>query len=211
MDNLVNGAREKQIVIFVHVPKTAGTTLRHIIQYQFQPNNVFEFYRRVRKPHKGIDEFRNLSEARKNSLKLVSGHIGFGLHEFLSQPCTYITVLRDPIDRVISYYYYLLNTRNGAAKNKSLEDFVKTYRGAQNSMTKFLSGMRLEIQLLDSNVNIDCEQCSPETLELAKNNLKKHFVVIGLVERFDETLFLLKRALGWDIPPYYFKTNVSKA
>lgn len=133
------------------------------------------------------------------------------MHEFLPQPCTYITVLRDPVDRVISYYYYLLNTRNGAAKTKSLEDFVQTYRGAQNSLTKFLSGMRLKIQLLDSNVNVDCEQCSPEMLELAKDNLKKHFVVTGLVERFDETLILLKRALGWDIPPYYFKTNVSKA
>ena len=34
-------------------------------------------------------------------------------------------------------------------------------------------------------------------LERAKANLRKHFPIVGLTERFDETLVLLKRAFGW--------------
>ena len=41
----------------------------------------------------------------------------FGLHEILPQPATYITVLRDPIDRVMSAFYfmrsYILHPHNG--------------------------------------------------------------------------------------------------
>jgi hypothetical protein len=34
-------------------------------------------------------------------------------------------------------------------------------------------------------------------LKTAKSNLRDHFAVVGLTERFDETLLLLKRELGW--------------
>jgi hypothetical protein len=45
-------------------------------------------------------------------------------------------------------------------------------------------------------------------LEVAKENFREHFAVVGLMERFDETLLLLRRAFGWrDI--FYVPQNVS--
>lgn len=204
-----NNTIEEPTVIFVHIPKTAGTTLRHIIQHQFQPNSIFEFYRLGREPHKGIDEFNGLCEARKKEIKFVSGHIGFGLHEFLPRPYTYITVLRDPVKRVISHYHFL-QARNSVVRDKTLEEFVQTQGQAQNSMTNYLSGSLLKYQLSDPGTGVSSLQCSPETLKLAKKNLREHFKVFGLVERFDETCLLLKRHLGWNIPLFYVKNNVSK-
>ncbi len=37
-----------------------------------------------------------------------------------------------------------------------------------------------------------------ELLDQAKENLRSHFAVVGTTERFNETLVLLKRRLGWN-------------
>ena len=212
MDNLTQKS-EDSLVIFMHVPKTAGTSLRHIVQSQFQPNNVFEFYNLKTQPpkvRKGIEKYQNLSEAQKKTIKFISGHVGFGLHEFLSKPCTYITVLRDPVERVISYYYFLLRNQNPIVENKTLTEFVQTFSGVHNSMTCYLSGLTLQAQLQDSNLDLKSQQFDLETLEKAKANLENHFKVVGFVDHFDETCILLKKILGWNIPSFYIKKNIAK-
>ncbi len=213
MDNLNQNLEEDSLVIFMHVPKTAGTSLRHIVQSQFQPNNVFEFYNLKTQPpkvHKGIEKYHNLSQAQKKAIKFVSGHIGFGLHEFLSRPCSYITVLRDPVERVISYYNFLLRNQNIIVKNKTLPEFVQTFGGVHNSMTCYLSGLTLQAQMQGLDIDLKSRQFDRETLETAKINFQNHFKVVGFVDRFDETCLLLKKILGWNIPAFYTRKNVAK-
>ncbi len=215
MNNLDKNISEEQVIFFMHIPKTAGTTFRYIIQYQYKPNAIYELYDHSLTHSQRLDKLLNLSEARKQQIKIVNAHFGFGLHEFLHRPYTYITFLRNPIDRVVSMYYYLHSTRNiqtnPLPSDLSLKDFVQTYQRIQNGMTKYLSGVILKDQLADQSPNSTTNsQCATETdLELAKKNLKEHFKVIGLAERFDESLFLFNKTLGWKIP-LYDKNNVSK-
>lgn len=213
MNHLNQNIAEDSIVIFTHIPKTAGTSLRHIIQSQFQPQQVFEFYHLKTQPPKvlkGIEKYNNLTANQKKAIKFVSGHVGFGLHEFLPRPCTYITVLRDPVERVVSYYYFLLRNQNNLVKNKSLSEFIQTYGGVHNSMTCYLSGLTLKVQLRDPSIELKSQQFAQETLEIAKANLKQHFQLVGLVERFDETCILLRKILGWNLASFYVKKNVAK-
>ena len=51
-------------------------------------------------------------------------------------------------------------------------------------------------------------QCSTKMLETAKKHLRR-MPVVGLSERFDETVILLKRNLGWKLP-FYIKANVTE-
>ena len=46
-------------------------------------------------------------------------------------------------------------------------------------------------------------------LEVAKDNLVKSFSVIGLAERFEESLVLMAQAYDWEIP-FYENRKVSK-
>jgi hypothetical protein len=44
--------------------------------------------------------------------------------------------------------------------------------------------------------------CDATALELAKQNLKRSFRVVGLSKRFHESLRLMIAAFGWKVPSY---------
>ena len=138
------------------------------------------------------------------------GHFSFGLnvHQSLAQPTTYFTMLRNPVDRVISTYFYIIrkpdHTHHKTTHDLSLFDFVKngvSPVGIDNGMTRLLCGIE-DI----SSIPFGC--CTGEMLQTAKKNLAQYFSVIGLMDRFDETLILLKKIYGWH--PFYIKENVSR-
>ena len=186
-------------VIFVHIPKTAGTTLTQVVRRAYKPDEVIFLYE-TRIPQ-SVELFNRLPEAAKRRLKMVLGHVGFGLHEHMGRACTYATVLREPVERIISYYYFVLRSPghflHGPAKELGLEGFARSEASHKltNGQTKYLA----ELDGLDA---------SRDTLETAKRHLENYFSVVGLIERFDETLMMLRRAAGWGIP-YYDKANVT--
>jgi hypothetical protein len=52
--------------------------------------------------------------------------------------------------------------------------------------------------------------CTQTDLTEAKHNLETYFAVVGISERFDETLVLMKRELGWPGYPLFRKANVTR-
>ena len=156
-----------------------------------------------------IREFKQLDENARSRISVLKGHMSFGLHTYLPGPSTYITFLRDPVDRVISLYYFVLRTPQHFAHEAvtratmSLEDFVTSgvMRQTDNDQTRLLSGVGAEAGFGD---------CTRQMLSKAQENLRTFFDVVGLVERFDETLILLKRTFGWGWP-FYVRRNVTKS
>lgn len=183
----------EEAVIFLHLPKTAGTTLNRLIEWEYP---LFEMY--------SIDpvfftwsaaHLRKLSPDRLKKIRMFKGHMTFGLHEVLPQPATYITVLRDPVDRVISAYYFMRSyklhplywkLRRG---NWTLEDFVRRSQ-RDNVQSKIIAGSDYKLP------------CTREIAEKAKHNLRHHFSVVGLSERFEESLALMKLRFGWKLSSY---------
>lgn len=205
-----NMTEEKSpLVIFQHIPKTAGTSLRHAIQHQFKPNEVFEFYK-IGDSQEGISKFLEFYSKKSKTLKIISSHLGFGLHQYIDTPVTYVTILREPTKRIISYYHHLVKLNHPEAVGKSLEEFVRTFGGVQNGMACNLSGVTLRAQLQDPDLDLEYERNAEQTLIKASENLKKHFCVVGLLEYFDETCVFLNQNLGWHLPLSNVKSNVGK-
>lgn len=191
-----------QTVIFLHIPKTAGTTLYHIIERQYQPGEYYV----INQPYKELLSLQHTPPENKAGIRLLAGHIHFGIHEILPQPATYFTILRQPRDLVISYFYYLRSAvshpYSHLAKSMSLPEFV------ENRVDLNMSNMQTRM-LAGRPSYGDYYECTPDDLETAKENLRQSFTVVGLTEQFDETLLLLQRAFGWQ-NLYYARMNVTR-
>jgi hypothetical protein len=188
------------LLIFLHLPKTAGSTLARVIEQQYPAGAVLALYDSATG-----EELRSIPEDRMRRLRVVMGHFYFGAHRFASRPATYVTVLRDPIERVISHYYYVRRDAthylHGAAQKLSLADYIRFCNLAEpnNDQTRLLCG---EYQGAIPTTCIDA------MLPLAKKNLREHCAVVGLTEDFDRSLLLIKRRLGWRYP-FYERQNVT--
>jgi hypothetical protein len=184
----------KNNLIFIHIPKTAGSTLNKIIKSQFANKSIFKVD--GFKEGKSIEELKKLDKKERNKIRCVMGHMNFGVHKYLPRSSNYITVLRNPVDRLISLYYFILRQKQHplhesiVSNNLSLEDFVNsdlTSLGIHNVQTRMLAGNKVATEA---------------QLNSAKKNLQKYFTAVGLTEKFDRSLELFSEKLGWQINEY---------
>jgi hypothetical protein len=70
--------RNERILIHLHLPKTAGTTLRTIADRNYTGDEIYT----VSQPYaQQGEELRDLPEQRRRKIKPLRGHMPFGLHE----------------------------------------------------------------------------------------------------------------------------------
>ena len=189
-----------KVVIFLHVPKTAGTTCRSLIEQRYAAEETFTFT-----DFGDIARFRNLSQAVRDEYRCLQGHLTFGVHEYLSRPATYLTFLREPVDRLVSVYYFILGNpyhdlhdrfvRSGLSLREMVEHHPELLR--DSGQVRLLAG-----------VDVPFGGVTREHLELAKANIEQHFPVVGLLERFDESLLMMAKEFAWSTP-YYQRQNTT--
>jgi hypothetical protein len=196
-------AQRDKALIFVHLPKCGGTTLNRIIEWEYDPMRVFSI-----DPVLFLWSYKRLNRwpiKRLARMQVFKGHMPFGIHKRLPQDYTYITFLRDPIERVVSAYYFARNypvhPLHRWVSKLTLEEYVRLSPN-HNVQCKYLSGRSVE-------GDYHAGDCTPEMLELAKQNLGQHFSLVGVTERFDEGLAILKIMFGWGIAKYA-KFNVTR-
>jgi hypothetical protein len=193
-------------IIFIHIPKTGGATLTRLLLQQYPPAQVFVFNYNFLA---AVAQFSKKSQAELAEYRLFCGHLYFGLDRQLPMPCTYFTFLREPVERVMSQYYYeQTRTVDGFGRPQkplqfSLLDFVRLpqHHEARNYQVRVLAGVRA------------VRGEPPVTramLETAMENLNTRFSMVGLTEEYDTSLLLLQRAFDWHLPSYT-RRNVTKA
>ncbi len=203
----------QQTVIYLHIPKAAGTTLHRIIKRQYPPDAVFEVDPGAPDAKEdSIHALKALSDSHRSRIRFLTGHVPFGVHQWVAEPALYVTLLRDPVERAISDYYYIRNTpqhpfhQQMMVENLSLEDTVRVdvEANGNNLQTRWVSGYAAADHSLPPY-----DPLPEDALQRAKQNVENWFAIAGVVERFDETLLLMKRHFGWR-NVYYTKANVTR-
>lgn len=110
--------QKESLLMFHHLAKNAGSSLRQILQSNYTPEQLLEFYDeptirpKFRNPVEWYRHFYiSLPEKRKRSLKCLSGH---SIHYLLptlgeldERPCRVFCILRHPVDRMLSLYHFI--------------------------------------------------------------------------------------------------------
>lgn len=199
-----------KLIAFVHVPKTAGTTLNTIFrdvygtaatckvmmrgmswavprwpwwpQQLISPGSLRRFRQRLQSNHE---------------LRVVHGHFDMTLAAELPADTDYITLLRDPIERAISHYHHFRRRQqdnlHALARERSLADWVSNCRLVEmdNGQTRRLAGAtRLPIGHIDDSV-----------FAQAQANLRR-FALVGLSEQFTDFQLLMQARYGWPCQRY---------
>ena len=92
----------KEILIYVHITKTAGGTLHRIIEKYYETEEVFIFHTAISRNSSCFEEIQAIPEKTLQKLKYVTGHIPYGMHELINRPCVYLVTMRNPIDIILS-------------------------------------------------------------------------------------------------------------
>lgn len=193
-------------VIFLHIPKTAGTTLLRILDRQYPPEVVHSFGADA---HQSVVEYKALDEETRNKIRLLRGHMAYGLHEYLPNAAGYFTVLREPVARVISYYNFIRRTPDHYLYDEVIGKDLSLHALLESGLPLMMNDA--QVRLL-SGVWGEPEfgEVSLAMLETAQQNLADSFIVVGLTEQFDKTLLLLKEKLNWQQDISYQRLNVTR-
>jgi len=148
--------------------------------------------------HVSARKFRALPEHRRKQIRVILWHMSFGLGEYLPRSSTSFTMLRRPVEQVLSGYYYTTDLESWLGDEDTLA-YISD-RIEPNIQTRMLAGPYADYT--------DDLPPSQEQLERAKDNLRS-CAVVGLTERFDETLLLLRKTFGWKMP-FYQRINVNR-
>lgn len=194
-------------IVFNHIPRTGGTTLRIILNKVYGEKNVF--FIKSKDISSSLDYFRSLAEKNRSAYKIISGH---GANLFLPyvKDAFRITVLREPVSTFISQYFYLRKSTNSnfleEVRSLSFDDYINyaIENNQDNILTRFMN--KDHSWLLDDN-RIK-KSVNGEMLVKAKSELDKYDAVLDL-SNFDSGIYSLSELLRWQKIPLYRKSNSS--
>lgn len=183
------------LIAFVHIPKTAGGTTTLMLENAYSPAALHNAGNYFRSPE--ISEAKitrgpgGWEQWRRRGGRFTVGHLPYGLfRRRLPADTRYITLLRDPIERVLSQYYGHIQ-REGTVRDHrkpvvadSLEQALADLPQLDNLATRLLCGDAHPMGAL-----------AQAALRDAKANLGE-FAFVGIQERFPESMLLLQRMLG---------------
>jgi len=189
----------------VHIPKAAGTTLRWIMDRQYPQARVFKIGDDIPAERQRL---RGMPDKEKLQLRAVFGHMCWGWHEELvwGQSFQYLTMLRDPTERILSLYAYAFLPRHylaGAVKGMTVRQYVESgvTCTADNGMVRQLCGEDEFWREPYQDMKLPFGSVTRQHLDRAKANLER-CAVVGVAEDFDGMMRVCQRRLGWRIPAY---------
>ncbi|MBL8778595.1 MAG: sulfotransferase family 2 domain-containing protein [Acidimicrobiales bacterium] len=193
-------------VLFLHIPKAAGTSYGAALATALGGPAYFPDI------PGGItsEEFQQVDVDSLREFSFVGAHVDYGLCRrapFLRP----VTVLRDPVDRIVSWYHYVLNDDGPSlaewrdfihARRLSVEEFLL------HPQLRWLQGQAQTMQIAGHLWSGDPLPFVDDFVPIAAENLSG-FTHVGLFERLGDSMRLAQAELGLADVPTLPDRNVS--
>ena len=218
------------LYINLHIPKTAGYTLRYhidknlkkdeqlLLDYEFLGLNLFkppldyEVYR-----NKAYKLIKSLTREKRDNLKIIHGHtVPYGIHELFDREVRYFTFVRNPIDRTISIYNHLFNLNKKEGGIKRMQPYYEKYfliKGNEPSFENWLRNKYVKdtyythFSTVGNLKEFGYLKGYSQNIKSINDALSK-FYFIGLTEYFNEESLYFFKELG--MHKYFIDQNISQ-
>ena len=203
---------KQPVLVFTHIPKTGGSTLNALLLRQFPREKMFHILDALH-----CEAFLAMSDEERDRFDCIIGHVPACIHNFISRPCRYIVLLREPLERAISDYYYMLTNsahprhEEYTGKKMTLEQHLRARIDSPRVILNLLFYPQMEFlhrHMPDVKKLRGFESCSMnQIIEQSKRKLREDFFQAGITDRFEDFVLLLARKLGWRLPYYHIKNQ----
>jgi hypothetical protein len=182
---------DDDLIYFVHIPRTGGTTFHELLASRFPADRC----RKGGSRRDVADDLRRAAPSELSRLRLMSGHLDTNVTALLGRRPHFVTMLREPIARTMSWYAILKkmpeHALHRAACTMTFAEFLRTPEAAAeaNRQTRQVAGA----------MDAPAGQSAPSggtLLDLARESLSD-FAFFGLRERYEASLRLLAHTFRW--------------
>lgn len=195
-----------ETLCFLHIPKTAGLTLRSILDQHFALQEIC--------PADNWRSLRALPPGQLSRYRLVRGHFPFGVGEHLPRRPVYATLLRDPVERVLSQYDYVRrDTSNGPlhemVRAMTLEEYLDDEFLREETIHDIQTRYLAPATVMPDDIDVVAPVRHTGVVR-AKTNLQQ-CAFVGLTERMHDSVRLLAYTFGWRRRRTFQTQNVALA
>ena len=211
----------ERLAIFDHIPKTAGASVRLVVKANYAPPELLETYGAAFEPEWHRMWWLSFSHRERERTRCVAGHTAAHLIPLLDRPFKAFCVLRDPVDRVVSLYHYLLQrnevmTRRAPGRGEptpgeliyrnewTLADIFERYSGKStesglwaffNGQVRHLAGPHRITGPLEFAPGVSPQ--GEDYRDLVLDTLSRHYVV-GVHDRVHASVERFAEVFEWD-------------
>ena len=210
---MMNNYPKNSFINFVHIPKCAGSTFRASLIDPYIPKEL------INGPIIGVRLLRKY----QNDLQFLKGHFAYGSHRYFpkkspihQRECINIVSLREPLDQMISYYYYKIQVDEvgqvGPPVNPdSPHPILAFYRGRptiRNMQTRMVAGVHWHSRI--SPLAKLGTHFPSLMLVRARQNLKREFDWLFFQDSADADFVEFAEFYGLKYQPTRYEKTVTK-
>ena len=100
--DVANAGAARPTLVHIHIPKTAGTSLNALLLPLFPRENRVNGHAPA-----CVAALRDMSQSEREQVRLVAGHVTHAIGRLFSQPVRFLTIMRDPGPRILSFFKYV--------------------------------------------------------------------------------------------------------
>ena len=179
--------KEDEWFFVMHIPKTAGTTLRYTLYNHTRSEDIYPSYDTLQNKQNGKykpgKDFiaEGMQELFPSKFHLLMGHLPYQFQKHFAIKPKVISFLRDPLQRTISNILHLKRKNPRFSAMSPEEIFIDRRTGLENMQCRLFGYHKRR-----------------DNFNQALENLDKS-AFIGITERFEESIELLNQIFNWPL------------
>jgi Sulfotransferase family len=219
-------AGDDPVLVFHHIRKTGGTSLKKVLERQLEPidrRDIWPPHDQGHPPRSDVASWYRLMWDRvpawdRARLRCVASHSANYFEPLIDGPKILLTIVRDPLDRILSRYHFTQRSPETKAgkpapmrrviRGRSLTEIYEAYEGMSPECSEqhrlaaqFFNGQsRSLLDPICDTAGLAFSDGPTEDAEQWRERLNQAldaYAWIGLQDRFDELVARIDRGFGW--------------